>query len=212
MFIYAIIMIKNILFDFGGVMINVSKWPVKYIEAKNSLKAWFIYDRIKYVIVDYAKWFIDTFGFRKWLIKELGKDLWEQLFERWGHRENAFINSEIVQLVQRLKDIWYKCYLLSDTNEIHASANEIRHIYDIFHDKILSYEIGICKREDTWNNTNKFFDYAIGKLNILPEECIFIDDLQENCELANRVGIKTILAKNPKQIISDLSGILWIDL
>jgi FMN phosphatase YigB (HAD superfamily) len=49
-------------------------------------------------------------------------------------------------------------------------------------------------------------------LKIFPNESIFIDDLQENCELANKVGIKTILMKNPKQVISDLSGILGIDL
>jgi putative hydrolase of the HAD superfamily len=48
-------------------------------------------------------------------------------------------------------------------------------------------------------------------LNIKPEESIFIDDLQVNCDVANRVGIKTILAKNPEQIIQDLSSILSID-
>jgi FMN phosphatase YigB (HAD superfamily) len=56
------------------------------------------------------------------------------------------------------------------------------------------------------------FDYVFEELKIFPNESIFIDDLQENCELANKVGIKTILMKNPKQVISDLSGILGIDL
>jgi hypothetical protein len=32
-----------------------------------------------------------------------------------------------------------------------------------------------------------------------------------NCEVANKVWIKTILAKNPKQVIQDLSKILNID-
>ncbi len=204
-------MIKNILFDFGWVMINIAQWPVKFVEQKNGLEKGHIYEWIKYLIVDYAKWLIDTFGFRKWLVEKLGKDLWEDVFERWGHRENASINPEMVQLVQDLQERWYKCYMLSDTNEIHASANEMRYVYDIFDDRILSYQIGICKREDTWNNTTKFFDYAIEKLDILPEESIFIDDLEENCEAANRAWIQTIVALNPQQVIQDLSGILGID-
>lgn len=204
-------MIKNILFDFGGVMMTILTWPVKFVEAKNKLEKGYIYEKVKYVIVDYAKWLIDTFGFRKWLIEKLGKDLWEQVFERWWHRENVKINPEMVQLVEELKEKWYKCYLLSDTNEIHASSNEMRHVYDIFDERIFSYKIGICKREDTWNGTSNFFDYALKKLSILPEESIFIDDLEENCEAANRVGIQTIWAHNPKQVIADLSGILGID-
>ncbi len=204
-------MIKNILFDFGGVMVSIENWPVKFVERENNLEKWYIYEKIKYLIVDYAKWKVDTLNFRKWLISKLGKGLWEQLFERWWHREWAKINPEIIQFVEILKEKWYKCYILSDTNPIHASSNETRHIYDIFDDKILSYEIGICKREDTWNNTTKFFDYALNKLNIKAEDSIFIDDLQENCDVANRVGIKTIWAQNSKQVISDLSGILNID-
>ncbi len=204
-------MIKNILFDFGGVIISIEDWPIKFVEKRNKLKKWYIYEKIKFIIVDYAKWLIDTFGFRKWLVEKLGKDLWEELFERWWHREWAKIKPEIIQLVDELKEKWYKCYILSDTNPIHASSNEIRHIYDMFDDKILSYEIGICKREDTWNNTTNFFDYALDKLDIKAEESIFIDDLQENCLVAAKLGIKTIWAQNSKQVISDLSGILGID-
>jgi putative hydrolase of the HAD superfamily len=204
-------MIKNILFDFWWVMISNIEWWGQYIEEKHNLKEWYIYDKIKYVVLDYAKWLINTFDFRKWLIDNLGKDLWEEVFEHWWYRGNISINYNMIDFVLRLKDIWYNCYLLSDTNEIHKSANEMKHIYDIFDELILSCDIWICKKEDWWNNTIKFFDYAIDNLNIKPEESIFIDDLEENCQTANRAGIKTILAKNSEQVIQDLSGILGID-
>ncbi len=204
-------MIKNILFDFGGVMIKIVSWPVEFVEKNNNLDKWYIFEKIKYVIVDYAKWLIDTFQFRKLLRKKLWEKLWEELFERWGHRENAIINLEMVEFVEDLKIKWYKCYLLSDTNDIHKSANEMRYIYDIFDERIFSCDIWLCKREDGWNNTTKFFDYAIDKLNIKVDESIFIDDLQVNCDVANNAWLQTILAENPKQIIQDLSGILGLD-
>lgn len=204
-------MIKNILFDFGGVMIKIINWPVEFVENNNNLEKWYIFEKIKYVIVDYAKWLIDTFKFRKLLREKLWENLWEELFERWWHRENAMINTDMIKFVEELKWRWYWCYLLSDTNAIHKNSNEMRHVYDIFDERILSCDIGLCKREDVWNNTTKFFDYAIDKLDILPEESIFIDDLQTNCDVANRAWIKTILAKNTKQVIEDLSGILGLD-
>jgi FMN phosphatase YigB (HAD superfamily) len=76
---------------------------------------------------------------------------------------------------------------LSDTNEIHTNSTLSKKNYEVFDEVILSCEIGKCKREDVLNNTSKFFDYAINKFNILPNESIFIDDLMSNCEVANKV-------------------------
>lgn len=203
--------IKNILFDFGGVVIDVKQTPISYIEEVYYLDQWFIYNKIKDIVINFSKWLIKSFEFRKLLVDRLWQKIWEHLYERWSHRENVFINAEIILLIDRLKSKWYNCYLLSDTNEIHKSSNFMRHAYDVFDELILSCDIWLCKREDTINWTTKFFDYAIKKLNINPEESIFIDDLVENCNVAQKLWIKTIVAKSSSQIVRDLSGILGID-
>uniref|UniRef100_A0AC34GMT4 Epoxide hydrolase n=1 Tax=Panagrolaimus sp. ES5 TaxID=591445 RepID=A0AC34GMT4_9BILA len=40
------------------------------------------------------------------------------------------------------------------------------------------------------------YKYTLEKLGLKPEECIFIDDLQMNCETAEKLGIKSIQVVN----------------
>ena len=206
-------MIKNILFDFGGVMITVSQWPVRYIEKKYDITVWDIMSKIKFIIIKFAQWEIRIDEFKLSLLDVLGKEIWWALFDRWGHRSNAVLNTEIVEFVENLKNKWFRCCLLSDTNEIHKNSNELKWRYDVFDlkNRILSCDIWVSKVADWANKTTKFFDYALGKLNIQANESIFIDDLQVNCDVANKVWIQAVLANTPKQVVQDLSGILGLD-
>jgi FMN phosphatase YigB (HAD superfamily) len=68
----------------------------------------------------------------------------------------------------------------------------------------------LSKYDDAKNNTTKFFDYALKKYKIHASDVIFIDDTIQNCEVAGKLGIKTILAKNARQIIKDVKKILYL--
>jgi len=205
-------MIKNILFDFGWVMVS-KKYdsPVLFVEKEYWLETGYIMDKILDVVISFSKWTISILDFHELLLSRLSKDIWERLFEIWGDRDGVSLLNDMYLLVEKLILLWYKCYLLSDTNEIHESSNNMRHVYDMFDTKFLSCEMWVSKISDVSNWTTDFFDYAMEKLDIKAEESIFIDDLKENCDVANKVWIKTILAKNPQQVISDLYGILGID-
>lgn len=207
-------MIKNILFDFGWVMISVKKSPVSIIEKQYWMAQWDIMKKIKVAcIIPFAEWKITASWFKVSLIDVMWDDIWNSLFNSWNDRALALLNKEMLSLVNDLSSKWYNCCLLSDTNEIHKEWNIKKWWYDVFDNnkRILSCEIWVSKVSDWLFNTTKFFDYALDKLNILPEESIFIDDLQINCDVANKVWIKTILAEAPKQVIQDLSGILGLD-
>ena len=54
----------------------------------------------------------------------------------------------------------------------------------------------------------EIYSLAVNKLEIKPEECIFVDDKEENLVPANKMGMKTVLAKNPKQIIKEVLDII----
>jgi putative hydrolase of the HAD superfamily len=56
----------------------------------------------------------------------------------------------------------------------------------------------------------KIYRLTLKKLKVKPEECIFIDDKEKNLKPAKKLGIKTVLAKNPKQVIRDVCKILRI--
>ena len=49
-----------------------------------------------------------------------------------------------------------------------------------------------------------FFEKALKIIKAKPEECLFIDDKEENCKGARKIGIKSITFKNPKQLKNEL--------
>ena len=54
----------------------------------------------------------------------------------------------------------------------------------------------------------EIYKYTLEKLDILPEESVFIDDLEENIKGAEAVGIRGIIFKNFEQCKLDLENIL----
>ena len=53
----------------------------------------------------------------------------------------------------------------------------------------------------------KAFIYLIKRLNIKPEESVFIDDLEKNVTYAKEVGIHGMVYKNFEQLKTDLTAL-----
>jgi len=73
---------------------------------------------------------------------------------------------------------------------------------DYFDKIIVSAEIGEIKPDKT------FFEKSLRIIDALPEECIFIDDSQENCRAAEGINIRSIHFKSPEQLVSSLENLL----
>lgn len=58
-----------------------------------------------------------------------------------------------------------------------------------------------CRKPDS-----KIYHIMISKLKLKPHECLFVDDLEANIHTARKLGIKTILFKNPAQLKKDLKS------
>jgi HAD superfamily hydrolase (TIGR01509 family) len=63
---------------------------------------------------------------------------------------------------------------------------------------IISGEIGLAKPDE------RFFEKALSTIKAPPEDCIFTDDIMENCFAAESVGIKSILFQNADQLREEL--------
>ena len=78
-------------------------------------------------------------------------------------------------------------YLLSNTDPIHIPSLFDRYPQALFfHDMALSYELGAMKPD------REFYSRALEKLDLIPEECLFVDDNAENVVGAEEFGIRTI--------------------
>jgi len=109
-----------------------------------------------------------------------------------------FLNSPVLDIMKRLKSR-YKLILLSNTDVMHFTfiKKKFPEIL-IFDDYILSYEVGAMKPDP------RIYEEALKRTGFKPEECLFIDDMEENIKGAQKLGINVILME-PR---TDLEAVL----
>ena len=67
---------------------------------------------------------------------------------------------------------------------------------------VLSCEVNLCKPEPG------IYQALFDKYNLVPGECVFIDDLPRNIEMAQNLGMNTILFKGKGEADAELAEIL----
>lgn len=125
-------------------------------------------------------------------------------------KKYTYLYKSIIGLVKKLQSFGYKCVILSD--DYVPQVNKVRKVwrYDCFDDVLLSCEIGMSKYDDVTNGTTKIFSYVLKKYHLKPQEAIFIDDVEKNCAVAEQLGIKTVVAKGPRETIREVKKLLGI--
>lgn len=187
--------IKNLIIDFGGVIINLTR--NRCIEAFEKLGVTDIREKIvnNYQHKDLfmqleigavtAQEFRD--GIRHLSQQPLADD---QIDAAWI----AMLDDAPAYKLDLLLDL-QKCYntmLLSNTNEIHWLWSEKNifsyrghHAADFFRKIYLSYELKLLKPGAD------IFEYVLKDAAIRPEETLLIDDAVPNCRAAEALGIRT---------------------
>ena len=77
-------------------------------------------------------------------------------------------------------------------------------IIDIFDTVVISAEVGVVKPEA------KIYDIALEQAKVSAKEAVFVDDMKVNIEACEKVGMKGILFKDPKETMGQLNRILRI--
>ncbi len=75
-------------------------------------------------------------------------------------------------------------------------------IADLFDDMIISSEVKLIKPDEA------IYKLALQRLQVKPQEAIFVDDLLENVQAAAQLGIHAIQFKNNEQVISEIKQLL----
>ena len=92
----------------------------------------------------------------------------------------------------QLKKAGYRLFLLSNTIDIHWDSC-VEHLFpyqnhgveDYFEQCFLSQRMHLAKPDA------RIYEEVIRQANIHPDETLFVDDLKENCEAAEKLGIHT---------------------
>jgi glucose-1-phosphatase len=188
--------IKNIIFDFGGVIIPVD--PMAFaVGLMNlgctdvlSLHEFFLREE---VYMRFEKGEISPGEFRKLLRTGLNIHVSdEQLDAAWN-----LIIGEIpphrVKFLESLKPK-YRTFLLSNTNKIHYDfyQEQFRKIYgspsldSLFEKAYYSFHLKLYKPDPA------IFEFVMNDSALVPEETLFVDDFKTNTEAAKKLGLLVI--------------------
>jgi putative hydrolase of the HAD superfamily len=191
-------MIKNLLFDLGGVIMNLDRERcVEAFKAMGMVDAdgfFGLYEQ-KGPFMDLERGAITPAEFRLQLRELLSNDV-ERTDAELDEALFLFlagIPSHRLESLREMRQRGYRVYMLSNTNPImwHGFiADEFvrsgGHPMDWYFDgTVTSFEAGICKP------AAEIFDYACRKLCIVPEETLFFDDSASNCSAAAALGFAT---------------------
>jgi len=77
---------------------------------------------------------------------------------------------------------------------------------ELFDSMVISGEVGLHKPEP------EIFELGAERLGVEPSGCVFVDDLRENCEGAEAVGMTAILHRGPDGTIPELERLLGVEL
>lgn len=181
-------MIKNIIFDFGNVIVKFNEYNlVSEFTDNEEIKQFLIKEVInsdEWVgkgMLDLGLLSLQEVADR---INKKTNNIYKDVVNNFllGFSNKLVINDNILDIIKNLKEKGYNTYILSNTNKV---------TFDLFRDKleplfdglVLSYEINKIKPYE------EIYNYLLNTYNLNPNESLFIDDREENIKTANKLGI-----------------------
>lgn len=182
-------MIKNLIFDFGDVFINLDKEGAM----QNALELFdmktFSDEMIAFNIL-YEQGLLSTDEFLEFYLDNFPKLSREQILDAWQFILKDFPKHRLEFIQKLASDKEYKLILLSNTNELHINwIQENIEFYEAFKDAFdafyLSHEINLRKPNAD------IYQYVLDTHKLKADETLFIDDTEENILAASKLGIHT---------------------
>ena len=183
-------MIKNIIFDLGNVVVPSTNLDMvkQFFENENDA-------------ITFSK---NILGTAFWEQLDLGKLTMQEAVQKiikeriidvsnYDEVENFMTtwflkrvpNLGVTELAKKLKEKGYKIFVLSNMSK--ESFEFLAEEYEFFTmlDGAVVSAYECVKKPD-----KKIFEILLERYSLIPEECILIDDTEENLKTANLIGIK----------------------
>jgi putative hydrolase of the HAD superfamily len=193
-------MIRNIIFDLGGVILTLDQpQAVRRFEALGLKDAEQRLDPYTQqgIFGDLEEGKIDAEAFRLELSKLIGREVsFDECCYAWqGYAKE--LPQRNLDALKKLRSEGYRLILLSNTNpymmewvdspRFDGQGHGIRDYMDACY---LSYEMKVMKPADS------FFRRVLMAEKIPPSACLFVDDGPRNVAAASQIGIRTYCPEN----------------
>ena len=201
--------IRNIIFDFGNVIVDLDRKEVERRFARQGL------DVARFLGLSRQKGIFEDLELGRCSANEWVAQLMEQAddFRLEGH--------EVCLTPEGIKDAWnsmlagiplrrlqaldvlrrhYRIAMLSNTNEVHIDYSFEAHFRaqgyepkELFEHIFLSNEMQLAKPG------RAIYERVLREGGYKPEETLFVDDCQENCDAFAELGVQTFCPKHPDE-------------
>ena len=193
-------MIKNLIFDLGGVIITLAPEEAlrrfKSLGLENAEEQMDIYTQTG-IFGQLEEGKISAETFREELSRQVGREV---TYDECRHAWLGYVK-EVPQpnldVLQRLRNEGYRLILLSNTNPFMMSwvrspeFDGHGHSIDYYMDACyLSYQLGVMKP------STQFFHEVLMAEKIMASESLFLDDGARNVATASQMGMRTYCPEN----------------
>lgn len=198
--------IKNLVFDFGNVLIewNPAKILAAFVKEEDR-------KRVEAAIFDSGLWAQTDTGqltlksaiqAAQTLLDSSYSATVEAIFTHWY--ETVDVYHQLQEKIFEWAQLGYGIYILSTTSEIFYAVENagLLPMTKVLTGKILSYEVGFAKPDKS------IYQKLLAQYALQANQCVFIDDLQINLDVAKSLGFETILATSEQQNIIAIEELL----
>ena len=204
--------IRAVLFDFGGVISSSPFEAFAHLEAERGLPADFIRtvnatnpDTNAWAKLERGEVDLETFG-----------SMWSQEAAALGHeldgrlvleRLAGEIRPEMVNAIRSCGTKYKTGCLTNNFTRAEAILSvEVAEVYSLFDAILESRVLGVRKPD------RRFYELACEALDVEPNECVFLDDLGVNLKPARELGMHTIKVSDPHLALIELGELTGLSL
>tara|TARA_R110002050_G_scaffold25378_5_gene67721 strand:- start:7890 stop:8492 length:603 start_codon:yes stop_codon:yes gene_type:complete len=183
-------MIKNIIFDFGDIFINLDKQVVFRALRNHGIQEFL--PKYHSINEDFEIGKISPQEFVARLQPDFPHLSSQAITDIWNSMLLDFPEYRLKFLESLVKENRHRLFLLSNTNALHIphvtkimGTEKFARFKNSFEQFYLSHEIQLRKPN------REIFQFVLEQNKLIPQETLFIDDTKENTDAANKLGIKT---------------------
>lgn len=199
---------KAVIFDWGGVCCSGAEpFASSLLQQKLGMSLEEVTDSALTVYLDYCKG------------KYTKESFWKAVLSHFNLTEDDVLNpdtlsaayigsyvlyTDVLALVEELKSSYQLGLLSNLTPEMRDHIRVTHHTPEYFATEVYSCDpgVGVLKPDQ------EAFGTIMKKMGRKPEECIFIDDSQNNILAAEALGMHTIHFKNKSDALAEINALL----
>ncbi|MCS7260033.1 MAG: HAD family phosphatase [Anaerolineae bacterium] len=193
--------IRAVIFDFGGVLVRTEdvsgrrKWERKLGIPPGTL------DQLV---------FASEIAQRSMVGQATQQDVWSHIAARYELDDATLqqmrrdfwsgdrLDQELVQFLRRLRPRYKTAILSNAWPGARRTFTERFRLHEVVDTFIISSEEGVAKPDP------RIYQVALQRLDVRPDEAIFVDDFPENVATAQQLGIVAVLFRSTQQAIAEV--------